>query len=431
MRATMPSTCAGEAVDDAASGSPRPSPCRSPRAAATRSIRGSFAAARGQRVDRDLDARGDDAAEVLALGRDDVVVDGGAEVDRDARAAEPVVGGDRVDQPVGAELARVVDADRHAGPQARADGQHLVAEVARGHRDPLGLELRAPWTRRSRRQVAEADAAQLEQVAQRGAELVGGRVAHGREAPVLDELVVAVRPEVGLGVADVDDQQHRRGSIAGAAGGCGPRTRRISAMNARLYVVNGSHPCATVERALQLKHIPYKITEFPPPMHAAIMKLRFGARTVPLLKLDGEAISGSRAILAKLDAVVPEPALYPSDPDARAKVLEAERWGDEDLQTLTRRILWPTFKANPAAMATFSAGSKLPAIPVPVLKADRAGGDADRDEAQRGDAGHLRPGRALASRGLRQGRRAGSPRACSAARTPTRRTCRSRRACAC
>ena len=139
-------------------------------------------------------------------------------------------------------------------------------------------------------------------------------------------------------------------------------------MNARLYVVNGSHPCATVERALQLKHIPYKITEFPPPMHAAIMKLRFGARTVPLLKLDGETISGSRAILARLDVVVPEPALYPSDPDARAKVLEAERWGDEDLQTLTRRILWPTFKANPAAMATFSAGSKLPAIPVPVLK---------------------------------------------------------------
>lgn len=139
-------------------------------------------------------------------------------------------------------------------------------------------------------------------------------------------------------------------------------------MNARLYVVNGSHPCATVERALQLKQIPYQITEFPPPMHSAIMRARFGTRTVPLLKLDGEKISGSRAILARLDALVPEPALYPSDPDLRAKVLEAERWGDEDLQALTRRILWPTFKANPAAMATYSTGSKLPAIPVPVLK---------------------------------------------------------------
>lgn len=139
-------------------------------------------------------------------------------------------------------------------------------------------------------------------------------------------------------------------------------------MNARLYVVNGSHPCATVERALQLKQIPYQITEFPPPMHSAIMRARFGTRTVPLLRLDGEKISGSRAILARLDALVPEPALYPSDPDLRAKVLEAERWGDEDLQGLTRRILWPTFKANPAAMATYSTGSKLPSIPVPVLK---------------------------------------------------------------
>ena len=96
-------------------------------------------------------------------------------------------------------------------------------------------------------------------------------------------------------------------------------------MNARLYVVHGSHPCATVERALQLKQIPYKVTEFPPPMHSAIMRARFGTRTVPLLKLDDEKISGSRAILAKLDALVPEPALYPSDPDLRAKVLEAER----------------------------------------------------------------------------------------------------------
>ena len=139
-------------------------------------------------------------------------------------------------------------------------------------------------------------------------------------------------------------------------------------MNARLYVVNGSHPCATVERALQLKGIPYKVTEFPPPMHAAIMRARFGSRTVPLLKLDGEAISGSRAILAKLDQVVPEPALYPADPEARSEVEAAERWGDDELQSLTRRILWPTFKANPAAMATYSTGSKLPPIPVPVLK---------------------------------------------------------------
>jgi glutathione S-transferase len=139
-------------------------------------------------------------------------------------------------------------------------------------------------------------------------------------------------------------------------------------MTATLYVVNGSHPCATVERALQLKGIPYKTIEFPPPMHMAAMKLLFGQRTVPALKVNGEKISGSRTILRRLDELRPEPALLPADPAERAKVEEAEAWGDEVLQPLVRRVLWPMAKANPAALGSFSQGSKLPAIPVPVLK---------------------------------------------------------------
>lgn len=143
----------------------------------------------------------------------------------------------------------------------------------------------------------------------------------------------------------------------------------MAVMNVRLYVVNGSHPCATVEAALQHKKIPYKTTELPPPMHMAFMRLRFGRRTVPAITIDGEKISGSRAILRRLDELVPQPALFPADAAERAAIEEAERWGDEVLQSLVRRILWPTFRANPAAMATFSDGSKLPAIPLPVLKA--------------------------------------------------------------
>lgn len=140
-------------------------------------------------------------------------------------------------------------------------------------------------------------------------------------------------------------------------------------MPATLYVVNGSHPCATVERALQLKGLPYKIVEFPPPMHMPAMKLLFGKRTVPAIKLEGgEKLSGSRAILRRLDELQPEPALLPADPEARARVEEAEAWGDDVLQPLVRRVLWPVAKADPAAMASFSQGSKLPPIPVPVLK---------------------------------------------------------------
>lgn len=140
-------------------------------------------------------------------------------------------------------------------------------------------------------------------------------------------------------------------------------------MPAKLFVVHGSHPCVTVARALQQKQIAFTTIELPPPSHAVVMRALFGERTVPGIRFeDGEKVSGSRAILRRLDQMVPEPPLLPADPEARARVLEAERWGDEVLQAATRRILWPTLIANPSAAVSLSAGAKLP-IPAPVLKA--------------------------------------------------------------
>ena len=53
---------------------------------------------------------------------------------------------------------------------------------------------------------------------QSGAELVAGRLRDGGEAPVLGDLgrTGRVDPEVGLGVSDVDDEQHRETLIATA-----------------------------------------------------------------------------------------------------------------------------------------------------------------------------------------------------------------------
>jgi glutathione S-transferase len=129
-------------------------------------------------------------------------------------------------------------------------------------------------------------------------------------------------------------------------------------MSAKLYVVHGSHPCATVQRALDLKAVPYKVVELLPPMHAALQRMRFGARTVPGLILDsGEKISGSRAIMRRLEELAPEPSLFPADPDALAEVHRAEEWGDEVWQPMARRLLWRTFTMHPQAMTPSSAGS--------------------------------------------------------------------------
>ena len=71
-------------------------------------------------------------------------------------------------------------------------------------------------------------------------------------------------------------------------------------MGTTLFVVHGSHPCATVERALELKGLAYSRFEWPPPAHALGQRLIFGRRTVPGIRFaTGERVSGSRAILRR------------------------------------------------------------------------------------------------------------------------------------
>jgi glutathione S-transferase len=132
-------------------------------------------------------------------------------------------------------------------------------------------------------------------------------------------------------------------------------------MSARLYVVHGSHPCATVQRALEMKAVPHRVVELLPPMHAALQRVRFGVRTVPGLTLEsGEKLAGSRAIIRRLEELVPEPSLLPADPEERVAVERAEEWGDEVWQPMARRLLWLTFTMHPQAMKSYQAGSRFP-----------------------------------------------------------------------
>jgi glutathione S-transferase len=136
---------------------------------------------------------------------------------------------------------------------------------------------------------------------------------------------------------------------------------------ATLYAVPASHPCACVERALQLKAIEYRRIDLPPVAHKAVQKLLFGGGTVPGLVLDGRRILGSRAIVRALEDKVAEPPLLPSERKARKSVEIAETWGDEVLQPLVRRVLWLALGRAPSAIPSYGEGSKL-AIPEPLAK---------------------------------------------------------------
>jgi glutathione S-transferase len=127
----------------------------------------------------------------------------------------------------------------------------------------------------------------------------------------------------------------------------------------KLYVVPGSHPCAAVEAALTLKSVPYDRVDWIPVMHKLLGRAVYGASTVPGMKLEGEKVVGSRAIMRRLDGLVAEPALYPADPERRTQVERAEEWGDEVLQQLARRLSWAILKRRPRAAESYSSQSKL------------------------------------------------------------------------
>ena len=145
----------------------------------------------------------------------------------------------------------------------------------------------------------------------------------------------------------------------------------LRGMPATLYVVPASHPCVAVERALQLKAIPYRRVDLVPVFHKAFQKAKFRrASTVPGLVLDdGRRLVGSRAILRGLERLAPEPALLPADPDARAEVEAAERWGEEVLQPIGRRLIWTALSRRTDAQLSYTAGAKLfPPVPAPLAR---------------------------------------------------------------
>jgi len=132
-------------------------------------------------------------------------------------------------------------------------------------------------------------------------------------------------------------------------------------MVAKVHVLPASHPCACVEAALGLKRIEFRRIELPDLLHRLPQRLRYGRPTVPgLTWSDGEKVIGSVAILRRLEQLVPEPALYPSDPEVRARVEAAEVWGEAVLQDAVRRIEVALFRRRPSACVSFTAASTLP-----------------------------------------------------------------------
>jgi glutathione S-transferase len=129
------------------------------------------------------------------------------------------------------------------------------------------------------------------------------------------------------------------------------------------HLLAPSHPCAAVEAALKLKGLDYERVELQPGPHVEQMAAVYGAErtTVPGAVFDDEPVHGSNAILERLEAIAPEPTLFPSDRDAAVR--EAMAWGDAELQPLGRSLTWGALHFRPESAGTFAAPGAPPLDP--------------------------------------------------------------------
>lgn len=134
-----------------------------------------------------------------------------------------------------------------------------------------------------------------------------------------------------------------------------------------LWQIDISHYSEKVRWALDYKQVPHARRSPLPGTHIPIaLALTGGAQpTVPVLTVDGRAIGDSTAILAALEELHPEPALYPADPAERARALELEDFFDEQLGPHTRLLPFYEMIQEPDLFAEVAAAS----VPGPLGRA--------------------------------------------------------------
>lgn len=152
----------------------------------------------------------------------------------------------------------------------------------------------------------------------------------------------------------------------------------LDGMKAKLYGVPASHPSLAAELMLRHKGVAYNRVDLLTALHRLQLRaLGFPGKTVPALRLDrsgrlgrrgvesmgGARVQGTREIALALDALAPQPPLFPRDPDRRRAVERAERWCDEVYQAAPRRIVWNAIGRDRSTIGTYLEGAKTPIPP--------------------------------------------------------------------
>jgi len=121
-----------------------------------------------------------------------------------------------------------------------------------------------------------------------------------------------------------------------------------------LYYLGISHPANAARLMLDYKGLAYRRVDVRPGSQALVTRLHgFRKLTVPALEIDGRRIQGSCAIAHALEEHKHDPPLYPSDPELRAAVMEAETWAERELQPVPRHLYRWALISKPEVLESF------------------------------------------------------------------------------
>ena len=176
-----------------------------------------------------------------------------------------------------------------------------------------------------------------------------------------------------------------------------------------LWHLELSHFSEKARWALDHKRVPH-VRRAPLPGLTAgpVALVKSGQRRLPMLELDGRAISDSTRIIAALEAHAPDPPLYPADPAERERALALEDFFDEHVAPAVRSYAFHHVTKDPdhvmAAVMPNATGTKATVmramfkLAAPYIRSDyRTGADAvdrvrsgmDRLEAELGGRDYL------------------------------------------
>ncbi|MGO9900932.1 MAG: glutathione S-transferase family protein [Solirubrobacteraceae bacterium] len=149
----------------------------------------------------------------------------------------------------------------------------------------------------------------------------------------------------------------------------GPADADVASHRIRLYGFPGSNAALTGRLMLDHKRLDYDLVDLFPGLHMlTLIAMGFQLMTVPAMTVDGRKVQGTRWIARELDRLVPDPPLFPGDPERRAAVEQAERRGEE-IQDVARRIFFCAARLEPELFVMQVGGGRS----LPVRMAVRAG----------------------------------------------------------